>query len=151
MHIGERQELIPVECSDFVFAGAVVKADRMQYRLIEWRHLLRAEVTAAEKPIDRASPDACEELAFWIGPAVFFRARNVNRARRDQGYQLVSIDRKLIDMVSVLAVVRAEPIWEPVNQVPDSLTVVAPRQRCAAFARAAREHHRNALIHRACP
>src|SRR5262249_846449 len=128
-------------------AGAIVKANSVEYRLIEWRHLIRAEVSGSKQAVDRAGRYARQELAFRIGPPVFFRAGDVNPAGRAQRGQFGRIDRKLIDMVRIFAVVFAEPVGKPVNQVADSFTVVAPRQRSAAFARAAREHHRKALIY----
>src|SRR5262249_32213492 len=145
-HISERKKLIPVVRSDFVFAGAIVKPDRLHDRFIESRHLIGAQVLCSKQTINGTRAYACEKLALWISPSIFFGSGHVYRSGRYQRDQLVSVNWKLVRVTRVPPVVFAEPVRISSRQVADRLSVVSSRKRRSPFAGTTRYHHLTTLV-----
>src|SRR4029077_4721546 len=108
MHVCECEKLIPIKIRDCVLSIAIMESDRTHDWLIQRWHLIGTEVLCAQQPVQRSGGHACAELALWISPLVIFRSRDVDGAGSNQRDQLVSVDRKLIGVVGIFLVVRAE-------------------------------------------
>src|SRR5438876_1485560 len=116
-----------------MLSGTNVKSDGVHDRLIERRHLTRSQILRAQKTVGRASSNACEEFALGIGPSIVFSSSDVYGARGNQGNQFVGIDRKPVGMITIFLEVAVEPVRKGVNQIDNSLAIVAARERGSAL------------------
>lgn len=74
MLVREREELIPVVCSNFMLAGADMVANRVHDRLVQRRHLVCVQPLLAEQAVNRPRGNGGKEFAARIGPLVLLGA-----------------------------------------------------------------------------
>ena len=79
-------------------------------RRIGLRHLRRAQVLSAQKPVRWAGGDGGKKRAMWIGPLVTRATVEKDRSRRDQGDQLVRVHRQIVPMSGVFAEIDGKPM-----------------------------------------
>src|SRR6186997_1201113 len=90
--IRKRQELLPVVVRHIVRARPHVEAERaVERRLVHTGHLGRQLRRRAEQGVDRLGRLGGEEGAARIAPEVVLRNGDIDRARRNEGDELVLI------------------------------------------------------------
>ena len=132
--------------------------------LVDRRHLCGAvvavnvEALRAEEHEDAAGVDGGHEAALVVEPVgvAFFgnAVADEGEARRAEGDQLVGVDGNVAGGLAaegrlggaVLHEVAGHPVVFAAGEAFDGLAEVAAKQRCAAFAGRADEHHGEALI-----
>lgn len=112
--VGEVQELAPVVVGEVVSAGAEVIADAGADGLIDGGRVGGGEFGGdAVGWVPGGSGEAGGEVfSCWVGPEVLGGTGDVERARGDEGEQVVLVDRETMFVLGVLGEVAAEPVGE---------------------------------------
>ena len=130
-------EVILLEASVWVADGADASSGEVLYAADVVDDLFLLDVV--EETVDRkiAASGVLFRRAEHVvldDQQVVLGAADQQRARGDQGQELVLVDRQLVDAVVERLVVAAEPVREGGVDAPDGLAEPPPRQRRAALA-----------------
>ena len=101
VQVSESQKLVPIERRHGVLSLTDMKGDRVHDGLIQRRHLVRLQTFCIKKFVNGARRHRRHKHTSRVCPLIVLRGRDVNRARSNQGNQVVRIDWQLIYLVNI--------------------------------------------------
>ena len=113
-----------------MLAGAVVETDVACDRRVRRRHLRGGQALGTEQAIDVRSGDGGKEFAARIGHLVVRGGGDGERPRRDEGQQLMLVERKVLFPPDELV----EAVDEPDGHFPVEVVLEMLRKVFAVFA-----------------
>ena len=138
--VHEPDERGPVEILNVMLPSADVVSDPFTADgSMQIRHgCIGRNSLKSEEPVDFRGFAGGEELPLRIGPGILFRARDVDRARGDEGDEFMLIDRKRLLAIDVVVQIKREPVRkcfdDPMERFALFVVQNVPGQRGAAAA-----------------